>query len=113
MAKTFKNLIAGKWVPPSTGAYIENRNPANTRDLVGRFPDSGSQDIADAVRAARLAFPTWSRMPAPARGDLLRRLGDLLSEHQEEIADLMSREMGKVITEARGDVQEGIDTAYY
>jgi aldehyde dehydrogenase (NAD+) len=113
MAKTFKNLIAGKWVPPSTGAYIENRNPANTRDLVGRFPDSGAEDIADAVRAARLAFPAWSRMPAPARGDLLRRLGDLLSEHQEEIADLMSREMGKVITEARGDVQEGIDTAYY
>jgi acyl-CoA reductase-like NAD-dependent aldehyde dehydrogenase len=81
MAKTFRNLIAGKWVPPRTGAYLENRNPANTRDLIGRFPDSGAEDIADAVRAARLAFPAWSRTPAPARGDLLRRLGDLLSEH--------------------------------
>ena len=113
MAKTYKNLIGGKWVPPRTGAYLENRNPANASDLIGRFPDSGPEDIADAVRAARLAFPAWSRTPAPARGDLLRRLGDLLSENKEAIADLMSREMGKVLTEARGDVQEGIDTAYY
>jgi aldehyde dehydrogenase (NAD+) len=113
MAKNFRNLIAGKWVPPSTGAYFENRNPANTRDLIGRFPDSGPEDIADAVRSAKLAFPGWARTPAPVRGDLLRRLGDLLVANKEELADLMSREMGKVLTECRGDVQEGIDTAYY
>jgi acyl-CoA reductase-like NAD-dependent aldehyde dehydrogenase len=113
MAKTFKNLIGGKWVTPSTDAYFENRNPANTRDLVGRFPDSGPDDVHEAARAARGAFPSWSRTPAPVRGDMLRRLGDLLSEHKEELATSMTREMGKVLTEARGDVQEGIDTAYY
>ena len=113
MAKTFRNLIGGRWVAPSTGEYLENRNPANTRDLIGRFPDSGAADIGEAVRSARAAFPSWSRTPAPIRGDLLRRLGDLLSANKEELAEEMSREMGKVLAEARGDVQEGIDTAYY
>jgi acyl-CoA reductase-like NAD-dependent aldehyde dehydrogenase len=113
MAKTFKNFVAGQWTPPSTGTYFENRNPANTRDLIGRFPDSGSDDIEKAVRSAREAFPAWARTPAPVRGDLLHRLGDLLAIHKEEIADAMSREMGKVLTETRGDVQEGIDTAHY
>ena len=113
MAKTFKNYIGGKWVAPSTEQYFENRNPARTGDLIGRFPDSGPADVDAAVRAARQAFPAWSRTPAPVRGDMLRRLGDLLTEKKEEIADAMSREMGKVLTETRGDVQEGIDTAYY
>jgi aldehyde dehydrogenase (NAD+) len=113
MAKTYKNLIAGHWVAPSTGTYFENRNPADTRDLVGRFPDSGPDDIREAVRSAREAFSGWSRTPAPLRGDLLRRLGDLLTENKEDLARGMTREMGKVLTEARGDVQEGIDTAYY
>ena len=113
MAKTFKNLIGGRWVAPSTGAYFDNRNPANTGDLIGRFPDSGPADIHAAVNSARAAFAGWSRTPAPVRGDLLRRLGDLLTENKEELAQGMSREMGKVLTETRGDVQEGIDTAYY
>ncbi|MGH7562268.1 MAG: aldehyde dehydrogenase family protein [Gemmatimonadales bacterium] len=109
----FKNLIAGRRVAPSTGAYFENRNPANDRDLIGRFPDSGTEDVEAAVRAAEEGFRIWSRVPAPARGDVLRRVGDLLSERKEEIARAMTREMGKVLAETRGDVQEGIDTAYY
>ncbi|MEO8201106.1 MAG: aldehyde dehydrogenase family protein [Gemmatimonadota bacterium] len=113
MAKTFKNYIGGEWVAPGTEAYFENRNPANTGDLIGRFPDSGVGDVDAAVRSARQAFPAWSRTPAPVRGDLLRRLGDLLSENKEDLAVAMSREMGKVVAETRGDVQEGIDTAYY
>jgi acyl-CoA reductase-like NAD-dependent aldehyde dehydrogenase len=113
MPKTFKNLIDAKWVAPSTGAYLENRNPANTRDLIGRFPDSGPADIHEAVRSAGAAFPAWSRTPAPVRGELLRRLGDLLTANKEELAEGMTREMGKVLAETRGDVQEGIDTAYY
>lgn len=113
MAKTFKNFIGGKWVAPHSGEYFQNRNPADTSDLIGRFPVSDSVDVASAVRAAKTAFPAWSRTPAPARGDLLRVLGDLLAGHKEEIADAMTREMGKVLTETRGDVQEGIDTAYY
>jgi len=113
MPKTFKNFIAGAWVAPSTGTHFENRNPANTRDLIGRFPDSGAADVQAAVRSAKRGFEIWRRTPAPARGDVLRRLGDLLVRHKEDLADGMTREMGKVLAETRGDVQEGIDTAYY
>jgi aldehyde dehydrogenase (NAD+) len=113
MAKTFRNFIDGAWVAPSTGRYFENRNPADTRDLIGRFPESGKADVQAAVRAARRGQARWSAMPAPARGDVLRRVGDLLSARKEAIADAMTREMGKVLAETRGDVQEGIDTAYY
>ena len=113
MAKNFRNFIAGKWVAPSTGEYFENRNPTDTRDLIGRFPDSGAADIEAAVVSAERGFKLWSRTPAPARGDVLRRVGDLLVARKEEVADAMTREMGKVLAETRGDVQEGIDTAFY
>lgn len=113
MAKTFKNFIGGQWVAAESGRWFQNRNPADTTDLIGRFPDSGKADINAAVRSAREGFARWSRTPAPLRGDVLRRVGDLLSARKEEIADAMTREMGKVLAETRGDVQEGIDTAYY
>ncbi len=113
MPKTFRNFIAGRWVAPSTRAYVENRNPANTRDLIGRFPDSGAEDVEAAVASAVLGFRRWSQVPAPARGDVLKRVGDLLTRDKELIAREMTREMGKVLAETRGDVQEGIDTAYY
>jgi aldehyde dehydrogenase (NAD+) len=111
--KTFKNLIGGRWVEPTTGAYFDNVNPADTSDVIGRFPLSGKADVDQAVASARRGFELWRRTPAPARGDVLRRVGDLLTQRKEEIADLMTREMGKPLTETRGDVQEGIDTAYY
>jgi aldehyde dehydrogenase (NAD+) len=113
MSTTFRNFIAGRWVRPATGRYFENRNPANIRDLIGRFPDSGPEDVSAAVRSATEGFRKWSRVPAPARGDVLKRVGDLLTERKEAIARAMTREMGKVLAETRGDVQEGIDTAYY
>lgn len=113
MTSTFKNFIAGQWVEPSTGAYFENRNPADTRDVVGQFPRSGADDVARAVASAQRGFAMWSRTPAPLRGDILRRVGDLLTTRKEELANLMTREMGKPLAETRGDVQEGIDTAYY
>jgi aldehyde dehydrogenase (NAD+) len=102
--KTFKNYIAGEWVEPSTGQYFENRNPADPSDVVGRFPLSGAEDVDRAVESAREGFERWKRTPAPARGDVLRRVGDLLTERKEEIADLMTREMGKPLAETRGDV---------
>src|SRR5688572_2972876 len=102
MAQSFRNFISGKWVAPTTGAYLDNRNPANPRDLIGRFPDSGKADVDAAVRAARRGFERWSAVPAPARGDILRRVGDLMTERKEAIANAMTREMGKVLTEARG-----------
>jgi aldehyde dehydrogenase (NAD+) len=110
---SFSNFIGGNWVPPCSGAYFENRNPANPDDLIGLFPDSGAEDVAAAVASAKQGFTQWSRTPAPARGDVLRRVGDLLLERKAAIADAMTREMGKVLTETLGDVQEGIDTAYY
>ncbi|HET9725787.1 MAG TPA: aldehyde dehydrogenase family protein, partial [Gemmatimonadales bacterium] len=113
MAKTFRNFIGGEWVAPRNGAYFDNRNPADTDDLIGRFPDSDASDLEAAVRSAKRGFAVWSRTPAPVRGDVLRRVGDLLVERKEAIADAMTREMGKVLAETRGDVQEGIDTAYY
>ena len=113
MAKNFKNFIGGEWVTPTTGRYIENSNPADTTDLIGRFPDSGARDIALAVQSAARGFTRWSRTPAPARGDVLRRVGDLMATRKEAMARAMTREMGKVLAETRGDVQEGIDTAWY
>jgi alpha-ketoglutaric semialdehyde dehydrogenase len=111
--KTFKNFVAGAWVEPSTGEYFDNINPADTTDVIGRFPLSAAADVERAVASAKKGFERWSRTPAPARGDVLRRAGDLLVARKEEIAELMTREMGKPLTETRGDVQEGIDTAYY
>jgi alpha-ketoglutaric semialdehyde dehydrogenase len=111
--KTFKNFIGGDWVPPIGGEYFENQNPADIRDSIGRFPLSGSADVEKAVESAKRGFEVWRATPAPARGDVMRRIGDIMVKRKDEIADLMTREMGKPLTETRGDVQEGIDTAYY
>ena len=111
--KTFKNFIGGAWVAPASDEYFDNTNPADTTDIIGRFPLSGREDVERAVSSAKRGFDRWKRMPAPARGDILRRVGDIMTERKEEIADLMTREMGKPLAETRGDVQEGIDTAYY
>ena len=111
--KQFNNFIAGAWVQPDSGEYFENRNPADRDDLIGMFPRSTSTDVNRAVESAKRGFAQWRATPAPARGDVLRLVGDLMSKRKEEIADAMTREMGKPLTETRGDVQEGIDTAYY
>ena len=113
MAKTFKNFINGKWVEAKSGKTFENRNPANWDELIGTFPKSGKEDVEEAVSAARKAFDSWRLVPAPKRGDILRKVGDIMVARKEELARQMTREMGKVLAETRGDVQEGIDTAYY
>jgi acyl-CoA reductase-like NAD-dependent aldehyde dehydrogenase len=113
MVHTFQNLINGKWVDAKSGRTFENRNPANWSEVVGLFPKSGKEDVDEAVRAARVAFEKWRLVPAPARGDIMRKVGDLMVKYKEDLAHEMTREMGKVIAETRGDVQEGIDTAYY
>ena len=113
MAQLFKNLINGKWVAAKSGRTFENRNPANWEEVIGIFPKSGPEDVDEAVKAARAAFERWRLVPAPKRGDVMRRIGDLLVARKEDLAREMTREMGKVLAETRGDVQEGIDTAYY
>lgn len=113
MARKYQNFIAGKWVDAESGETFENRNPANWQEVVGIFPKSGKSDVDLAVSAARLAYKEWRLVPAPARGEILKKVGDLMVARKEEIATLMTREMGKVIAETRGDTQEGIDTAFY
>ena len=105
----FRNFIGGEWLEPAGGEYFENRNPADTGDVIGQFPRSDARDVALAVASARRGFERWRRTPAPARGDVLRRAGDLLASRKDAIADLMTREMGKPLAETRGDVQEGIN----
>jgi aldehyde dehydrogenase (NAD+) len=111
--KTFKNFVAGTWVDAASGDSFENRNPADWNDVIGKFPRSGFEDVARAVESAKRGFALWSRTPSPLRGDVLRKMGDIMTARKEEIAELMTREMGKPLQETRGDVQEGIDTAYY
>jgi aldehyde dehydrogenase (NAD+) len=113
MAERFRNYIAGQWVDSASGRTLENRNPADTDDIIGEFPRSDAQDLERAVASARRGFEQWRKTPAPLRGDVLRRVGDILTARKEEISRAMTREMGKVLNETRGDVQEGIDTAYY
>ncbi len=113
MTKKYQNFINGKWADAKSGKTFENRNPANWSELIGTFPKSGKEEVNDAVRAARIAYEKWSLVPAPKRGDILKKVGDIMVSRKEEIAQLMTREMGKVLVETRGDVQEGIDTAYY
>lgn len=114
MAEKFKNLINGVWKDSSEGKTFENRNPAKwNEDLIGIFPSSSKDDVNEAVAAAKAAFEKWRLIPAPKRGDILKIVGDRMSERKDEIAFEMTREMGKVFAETKGDVQEGIDTAYY
>ena len=111
--KEYKNFIGGEWVASRSGATFENRNPADTRDVVGTFPRSNAQDVDEAVKAAQKAFETWRLVPAPKRAEIVFRAGQILEQRKEEYAHDMTREMGKVLMETRGDVQEAIDTAYY
>ncbi len=111
--KKYQNFINGKWCDAKSGKTFENRNPANWSEIVGIFPKSGKEDAEEAIKAARTAFEKWRLVPAPKRGDILKKVGDIMSSRKDEIAKLMTREMGKVLTETKGDVQEGIDTAYY
>jgi acyl-CoA reductase-like NAD-dependent aldehyde dehydrogenase len=111
-APTYGNFIGGEWRPAVSGRTFESRNPADAREVIGLFAASDAADVAAAVRAAETAYPGWRGTPAPKRGEILYRFGALLAERKEELARAMSREMGKVLPEARGDVQEGIDIAY-
>ena len=111
--KTYHNYIGGQWVGSSSGEWFENRNPADTRDLVGRFPLSTGEDVDAAVAAARDAFDRWRRTPAPRRAEILFRLGEILIRDKDRYSADMTREMGKVLKETGGDVQEAIDCTYY
>jgi len=111
--KVYKNYINGEWVESVTGRGFDNVNPANTHELVGIFQQSSDQDVDDAVRAAKEAYKAWRLTPAPKRGEILFRAARILLERKEMLAEQMTREMGKILTETRADVQEAIDMTFY
>ncbi len=111
--KVFQNFINGEWVDSKSGETFENRNPADKDDLVGHFQKSNADDVKDAVDAAAEAYKSWRLVPAPKRGELLYRVANRLLAEKEPFSQMMTREMGKVIAETRGDTQEAIDMTYY
>jgi len=112
-SQAYKNFINGEWVAPRSGKTLENRNPANIEELVGIFPLSSQEDVDLAVAAAKEAYKCWRLVPAPKRAEILFRAAELLVKRKEEFSQDMTREMGKVLAETRGDVQEAIDMTYY
>jgi aldehyde dehydrogenase (NAD+) len=112
MVTTYQNWIGGRWVAARSGGTRENIDPASG-ELLGMFPRSGAEDVADAVNAACEAFAAWRAMPGPRRGEILFRAGEILVRRKEEFAREMTPEMGKVLKETRGDIQEAIDMTFY
>jgi alpha-ketoglutaric semialdehyde dehydrogenase len=110
---TYHNYIGGQWVASESGETFENINPADSRDVIGRFALSTREDVYAAVNAAQQAFNRWRRTPAPRRAEILFRLGEILIRNKESFATDMTREMGKILKETGGDVQEAIDCTYY
>ncbi|MBA3379426.1 MAG: aldehyde dehydrogenase family protein [Chloroflexia bacterium] len=112
MSDLFRNYIGGKWIESASGATFERHNPA-TGELVGVFTDSDGRDVDAAVAAASKAFASWRLYPAPKRGELLFKAARILENRKEAYAREMTEEMGKVLDETRGDIQEAIDMTYY
>ncbi|KAA3634595.1 MAG: aldehyde dehydrogenase family protein [Calditrichaeota bacterium] len=112
-AKIYKNFINGKWVESKSGETFENRNPADTSELLGLFQKSNEDDVNEAIAAAAEAYKSWRLVPAPKRGEMLYRVANRLLADKERISQEMTKEMGKIIKETRGDTQEAIDMTYY
>src|SRR5580765_17926 len=111
--KTYFNYVGSEWIKSSSCELFDNSNPADTTDIVGRFPSSNEEDVNAAVDAAKNAATRWRRTPAPKRAEILFTLGEILRKNKDEFTHQMTREMGKVLKEAGGDVQEAIDCTYY
>ena len=110
---TFKNLIGGEWVAARGGATFETRNPADTSETVGTFQKSDADDTREAIAAAKAAQPAWAAMPAPKRGEVLYRAANILESRADQVAREMTREEGKTLPEARGEVGRAINILRY
>src|SRR4030095_5757261 len=109
----YHNYVDGAWMPSVSGDVFENRNPANADDLIGVFQKSTREDVERAVDAARRAYAHWRLVPAPPRAEILFQAAQLLAARKEDVTRDMTREMGKVLDETRGDVQEAVDMTYF
>jgi aldehyde dehydrogenase (NAD+) len=112
MPEQFRNFIGGQWLDARSGRRFERENPA-TGEITGSYPLSSAEDVEKAVCAASEAQAGWRRLPAPRRGEILFRAGEILVRRKDEFARQLTGEMGKVLKEARGDIQEAIDMTYY
>lgn len=112
MSELVKNFVGGEWVAAQNGATFETYNPA-TEALLAQAANSSAADVDAAVQAAKAAYNEWRLLPAPRRGEILFAMAELLKARKEALAKTMTQEMGKVLSEARGDIQEAIDMAYY
>ncbi|HEX2310529.1 MAG TPA: aldehyde dehydrogenase family protein, partial [Vicinamibacterales bacterium] len=111
MAETYRNLIAGEWVQSSTGRTFETRNPADTEEVIGTYPRSDAADTRQAIEAAARAQPAWAAIPAPKRGEILHRAANILESRADGVARDMTREEGKTLPEARGEVNRAITSS--
>src|SRR5262245_41427251 len=109
---TGRHLIAGRWLPPA-GDRLESRNPARVDEAVGVFPSAGADEVAQAVATARAAFPAWRRTSRIRRAELFDNLAQIVKRETDALARLMARECGKVITECRAEVIEGLHMVQY
>lgn len=112
VVREYSNYIDGKWVPAQSGKTIASYNPA-TGELIGTVPASDAQDVANAVDSAARAFEKWRKTPAPRRAEIIHAVADLVRARKQEMGELLTREMGKVLPEALGDVQEAVDMGMY
>ncbi|HUL29216.1 MAG TPA: aldehyde dehydrogenase family protein, partial [Thermodesulfobacteriota bacterium] len=108
-----KNYIDGKWVDAKSGEIFRSINPANKDEVVGIVARSGREDVDQAVKAAQGAYDGWRLTPAPRRGEILFRAAEILLRNKDSLGRLETREMGKILSEGLGDVQEAIDMGYY
>ncbi len=113
MAERFKNYINGEWVDSISGEVFENRHPSNIDEVIGFFPRSGKEDVGRAVSAALSAFDEWRNIPPPERGKIIHEAGCIMASRKEELAKVISKENGKTVSGAMGDVQAGIDMANF
>src|SRR5258708_7250007 len=111
--RMFKNFINGEWVESRSGRAYENRNPANTDELVGMFVSGTEEDANQAVDAAKEAYKKWRLVPAPKRVEIMFRAAELLLQRKEDFFKAMTRGMGKVLPETHGDVQEAMEITDY
>src|SRR5580698_9496036 len=111
--QTYGNYINGRQVKPKSGETFDSFNPANKTEIIGHFASSSAEDVKAAIDAAEKALHGWKHTPAPHRAEIILKAAHLLETRKEELAHTMTREMGKVLKEARGDVQEAIDMDKY
>src|SRR5690625_4930944 len=109
MSTTYHNYIDGEWVSSETNETYASINPANTEEVLGYFQQSNETDVEKAIHAAEQAFPSWSQTAAPTRGDVIFNLIHLLEKNKPELAALITKEAGKSLREATGEVNKTIE----